>query len=142
MQPFAELRKMAKVPFKQDPESRFRILPDDKIEIRLRIPGKWHMEDYYMNDWETEKLYMLKDKRANEQSKDDYGAESDEDGFSQDSEFDSDFSEDDHPADIEKEEKSILNPAFTWDQVPERLVKQTEEFYNLLMDDKPNEQFQ
>jgi hypothetical protein len=73
------------------------------------------MEDYYMNDWETEKLYMLKDKRANEQSKDDYGAESDEDGFSQDSEFDSDFSEDDHPADIEKEEKSILNPAFTWD---------------------------
>lgn len=54
MHPFASLRQMAKVPFKQDPESRFQILPEDKFEIRPKIPGKCHMKDYYMNDWEQE----------------------------------------------------------------------------------------
>lgn len=106
---------MAKVPFKQDPESRFQILPEDKFEIRPKIPGKWHMEDYYMNDWEQEKTYMLKDKKQNSRSKNDYGEESDEDELSQDSEYDSAFSEDDHPADIEKEERSLLNHGFKWD---------------------------
>jgi hypothetical protein len=62
MEPFAALREMVQVPFKQDPDSRFQILPNDKFEIRPRIPGTWHMEDYYMYEWKKEKVFMLHDK--------------------------------------------------------------------------------
>jgi hypothetical protein len=31
---------------------------------------------------------------------------------------------------------------FSWDNIPDKLINATDDLYNLLMDDKPNEDFQ